>query len=98
MARGGERDTLIRLQRNVVCLVVCLTFGVVFSKPGIQLMNDAYHLITSSFGSWANMTGVRFKLVIMSYMFVVLYKLSKALSRGYEMNALIFNKGFDGRW
>ena len=48
MARGSERDTLLRLQRNVVCLVVCLTFGVVFSKPGIEVMNCAYDIITSS--------------------------------------------------
>ena len=48
MARGSERDTLLRLQRNVVCLVVCLTFGVVFSKPGIEVMNSAYDIITSS--------------------------------------------------
>ena len=48
MARGGERDTLIRLHRNVVCLAVCLTFGVVFSKPGIEVMNNAYDVITSS--------------------------------------------------
>ena len=48
MARGSERDILLRLQRNVVCLVVCLTFGVVFSKPGIEVMNSAYDIITSS--------------------------------------------------
>ena len=48
MARGSERDTLLRLQRNVVCLVVCLTFGVVFSKPGIEVINSAYDVITSS--------------------------------------------------
>ena len=52
MARGTERDTLIRLQRNVVCLALCLTFGVVFSKPGMQLMNEAYDIVTTSIFSW----------------------------------------------
>ena len=47
MARS-ERGTLLRLQRNVVCLAVFLTFGIVFSKPGIEVMNSAYDVITSS--------------------------------------------------
>ena len=60
MARGGTRDTLVRLQRNVVCLALCLTFGVVFSKPGMQVMNDAYDIITSSIFSWPESAKVRY--------------------------------------
>ena len=62
MARGTERDTLIRLQRNVVCLALCLTFGVVFSKPGMQLMNEAYDIVTTSIFSWPETAKVTNKI------------------------------------
>ena len=58
MARS-ERGTLLRLQRNVVCLAVCLTFGIVFSKPGIEVMNSAYDVITSSLFSPSRSAKVR---------------------------------------
>ena len=59
MARGTERNTLIRLQRNVVCLALCLTFGVVFSKPGMQVINNTYDLVTSSLFSWSHSAKVK---------------------------------------
>ena len=63
MARGETRNTLVRLQRNVVCLALCLTFGVVFSKPGMQVMNDAYDVIKSSIFSWPESSKVRYIII-----------------------------------
>ena len=67
MARGETRNTLVRLQRNVVCLALCLTFGVVFSKPGMQAMNDAYDVITSSIFSWPESAKVRYIIICIKF-------------------------------